>query len=65
MFQDSLSFDPIAQSRIDDFPVGRNSYNVPLYNIRLKNLEESLGLTVDNIRGPDFQKLAVTEIEKD
>jgi len=63
LIQDSLSLDPTAQSRIDDFPVGRNSYNVPLYNIRLKNLEETRGLTVENIRGPDFQKLAVKEIE--
>jgi len=64
LIQDSLSNNPIGHSRIDDFPVGRNSYNVPLYNIRLKNLEDARGLSIESVRGADGEKITVTEIEQ-
>jgi len=63
LIQDSLSRDPVCNARIDKFPVGRNSYNVPLYNIRLKNLEDVQGLRIHSVRRAGLHKISVTEIE--
>eukprot|EP00092_Neocalanus_flemingeri_P029163 GFUD01031653.1.p1 GENE.GFUD01031653.1~~GFUD01031653.1.p1 ORF type:complete len:200 (-),score=49.54 GFUD01031653.1:2-601(-) len=64
LIQDSLSNNAEGHSRIDDFPVGRNSYNVPLYNVRLKNLEDARGLSINTVKEIIGEKIAVSVIEQ-
>ena len=59
-----MSADPDGQHRIDDFPVGRRSYNVPLYNVRLKNLEDARGIMVQNVIETRGVKISVAVIEQ-
>jgi len=64
LIQDSLSNKAEGHARIDDFQVSGNSYNVPLYNVRLKNLEEALGLSIDLVKEDMGDKISVSVIEQ-
>ena len=62
--QDTLSNKAEGHARIDDFPVNLNSYNVPLYNVRLKNLEDARGLSINIMMETMGEKIAVSVIEQ-